>query len=94
MVTVEEKIKRITIILSIIFIVMLIFRACAMSPGIPDSGYYHKKHRENKILTILKMPFFYVLEYPKIIMGISNGDIIDGGSTTSEPVKAKQYLKF
>ena len=86
----EEKVKKIAIILSIIFLIIILFRSCILPPR--NSHYPHKKRQENKIVRILKMPFFYVLEYPKIIMGICNDDY--GGGSEPAPVKEKQYIKF
>ena len=86
----EEKIKKIIIVIILLLIGIILFRACSPKPSYTQYQERPKK-QENKFVTIIKMPFFYVLEYPKIIMGIGNGDITEDGSTSS---KGKQYIKF
>ena len=46
-----------------------------------------------RIKAILMMPLYYIVEYPKLIMGISNGEIYDY-SVEQESTPQKQFVPF
>ncbi len=45
-------------------------------------------------LSIISMPFFYIIEYPKMLMGISNGDFYNSAPSAQSQKPKKQFIKY
>ena len=95
---ISERKKRIFTDLSVLLVIVLIILLVSCTGHKQDNVVYvykpkYAKKSENKFVKALKIPFFYILEYPKIIMGLSSDEGIEVDSSESSQ-KSKQFIKF